>query len=163
MLRLPRKRILIPLGLLALLLLLREFGPLSLNLYTSKSTATTETGPPDKYNRFPFRSTTIQRVTSIGPPVANDNPTAIIQVVLLADITPAAWLPLYKSGHSTVVAVFRPNYNGLAIGSRSFTISNIDLTVIGPCSHRAYADLITKKVESSISHYVTEHLQEKAP
>jgi hypothetical protein len=156
-----RKRILIPLGIVALLFLLREFGPLSVNLYASESTSNTETGPSKKYNLVPFQSTTIQRVTSLGLPVANLENTTTIQVVLMADITPAAWLPLYKSGHSIVIAIFQPYYLGSPIGDRCYAISDIDLTVKGPCSHRAYADMIGKKVEASISSYVTVHLQKK--
>ncbi len=44
-----------------------------------------------------------------------------------------------------------PYYNGLAVSDRSYIISDIDLTVKSPCSHRAYADKITKQVESSSS------------
>lgn len=145
--------------LAALVLVLREFGVFNFQLYSSQSSFFSSKGPQGKYTSFPMESLSIERVREFGPPAQSSPKSAEIQVIMAGDFPLTTWLPFYKFGKSTVVAVYRVSYEGLPIGDTFSATVALDQRVTGLCSQRGYRELAFESAEASITDHVEKVLK----
>lgn len=138
---------------------LREAGLFRVDFYTEEAVTASTMGPEGKFTSFAFRNTTMKRVQEFVPPAGLRPDTAEIQVIMAGDFPAASWLPFYKSGESTVVAVYRVYFDGMAIGDTFYGVFTSKRVVKGLCSRRTYRELAFQQAEASISKQVEKVLK----
>lgn len=143
----------------ALVLAVREFGMFNFQLHSSQSAYFSSKGPQGMYTSFPIESLSIKRVREFGPPAQSSPKSAEIQIIMAGDFSLSTWLPFYKFGKSTVVAVYRVCYEGLPIGDTFYATFAFDQRVTGFSSQRGYRELAFKSAEASIKDHVEEVLK----
>jgi len=151
----PRKWPWIVLGLLGLLLVLRETGLVNLILYRSSWTAHTESSYQGvRFAGFGGRATGTAEVKAKNHSVAAEAAADALRDMHLSasvdlerlDISGLYWLPLYKQGTCDFAASYR--LHGAVHGQ---VHGHIDCTVTGVCSAYTYRQIIGLLIANEIA------------